>query len=201
MKTKIVIISVAVAITALLLGFFSFIIVLTPKADAIELKGVPESFFISNGTHIDFQESGDCSAYATAYALRCLGKDVSGKDLYPQMKRFLGLMTVQSVKKTIEKQGFQAQGYSGSVDKLKQRIAQDKPVICYVTDKEDSHYAVAVGFDSDYIYLADSIKENTNVENPTFYNRKVTIAEFKNIWKNKWYFCNNIYIVIDGKQV
>lgn len=195
-KTKTVIISVAVVITALLLGFFSFIIVLTPKADAIMLKGFPESFFISNGTYIDYQENDDCSAYATAYALRCLGKEISGKELYPQMNRFLGLMTVQSVKKAIENQGYQAHSYHGSIETLKQRIAQDRPVVCYVKDKDDSHYVVAVGYDKEYIYLADSIKENINVENPTFFNRKEKIEDFKQLWKNNWYFCNNIYIVI-----
>lgn len=195
-KTKTAIISVSIILLIFLLSISSFIIILTPRADDVKVEGIAESFFISNGTYIDYQENDECSAYATAYALRCLGKEISGKDLYPQMNRFLGLMTVQSVKSAIENQGYQAHSYHGSIETLKQRIAQDRPVVCYVKEKDDSHYVVAVGYDKEYIYLADSIKENINVENPTFFNRKEKIKDFNQLWKNNWYFCNNIYIVI-----
>lgn len=198
-KIKVVIITVSIVLVVILSCVISAIAILTPKADRIRNQNLPESFFITNGTYIDYQENDDCSAYSTAYVLRSLGKDVSGKEIYPQMKRFFGLMTVRSISKTIEKQGYKAQGYHGSINTLKQRIAQNKPVICYITNSNDTHYVVAVGYDNENIYLVDSIKENENVSNSDLYNRKVAVKEFEKLWKNKWYFYNNIYIVVDYK--
>ena len=197
-KIKVVIITVLILLVLILSVIFA-IAILTPKADKINVDDITESFFIANGTYIDYQEKDECSAYSTAYVLRSLGMDVSGKEIYPKMKRFLGLMTVQSISKEIEKHGFKAQGYHGSINTLKQRIAQNKPVICYITNSNDTHYVVAVGYDNENIYLVDSIKENENVSNSDLYNRKVAVKEFEKLWKNKWYFYNNIYIVVDYK--
>ncbi len=192
-------IQIVIIILIILLSMISTIAILTPKADKLIAQTIPESFFITNSTYIDYQEKDDCSAYSTAYVLRYLGKDVSGKEIYPQMKRFFGLMTIRSINKVIEKHGYKARSYHGSIDTLKQRIAQDKPVICYIKNNDDTHYVVAVGYDSENIYLVDSIKENENVLNSDLYNRKVGIKEFKQLWTTKWYFCNNIYIVVDYK--
>ncbi len=194
--TKIFIIIILI-LFILVLSTISTIAILTPKADKLKDEIFPESFFITNGTYIDYQESDDCSAYAIAYVLRSLGKDISGKNVYPKMKRFFGFMTVRSVKNAIKNEGYKAQSYYGNVSTLKQRIAEDKPVICYIMDNNDTHYVVAVGYDIEFIYLADSIKINENVSNSHLYNRKVSVKEFERLWKNKWYLCNNIYIVAD----
>ena len=188
MKTKIKVVIITVLILlVLILNVIFAIAILTPKADNINVDDITESFFIANGTYIDYQESDDCSAYAIAYVLRSLGKDISGKNVYPKMKRFFGLMTVRSVKNAIKNEGYKAQSYYGNVSTLKQRIAEDKPVICYIMDNNDTHYVVAVGYDIEFIYLADSIKINENVSNSHLYNRKVSVKEFERLWKNKWY--------------
>lgn len=193
-QSKILIIVGVIAI-ALILSFLISVIVLTPKADKIEFDGISESYFITNATYIDYQEENDCSAYAAAYMLRCLGNEIDGKQLYPQMKRHLGMMTVKSVENALEKQGYSAKAYHGSIDSLKQRPKQGKPVICFIRNGKDTHYVVGVGYDKEYIYLVDSIKENANVSDSYLYNRKVEIKDFEQIWKNNFYTVNNIYIV------
>lgn len=196
-KSLIILSSIVSIVVVVFLFIITPIVILTPKADKMENENIPDKFFIANGTYIDYQESNDCSAYAAAYVLRCLGTDISGKELYPQINRFFGMMTIQSVNNAVEMQGHFSKGYYGSIDTLKQRISLGKPIICCITDKGDTHFVVAVGYDGDYIYLVDSIKENTNVSNTDLYNRRVEIKDFEGLWKNKWYFCNNIYIVVE----
>lgn len=188
---------VGVVVIALILSVLLCGIILTPKADKIESGGVAESCFITKTSYIEYQEGNDCSAYAAAYVLRCLGKDIGGKELYPQMKRVFGIMTARSVCQAVEKQGYSAKAYHGSVDTLKQRLQRGKPIICFVANGKDTHYVVAVGYDAEYIYLVDSIKENANVSNLDLYNRRVEIGDFESLWKNSLYAVNNVYIVIE----
>jgi len=67
-KTKIAII-IVLALLLLFLSAISAFVILTPKADKIKVDNIPESFFITHGTYIDYQENDDCSAYSTAYIL------------------------------------------------------------------------------------------------------------------------------------
>ena len=154
------------------------VVILTPKADKINSNDSKESYFITSSPYIDYQENNDCSAYAAAYVLRCLGENINGKELYPQMKRFCGMMTAQSIVTAVEKQGYCAKSYHGNVNILKQRLNSGVPIICLVSNGKDSHYVVVVGYDADYIYIVDSIKENANVADETLYNRKVSNNDF-----------------------
>ena len=196
-KTKITIIIVSAVFVALIFSFLISVVVLTPKADKIESESVAESCFVSNTSYIDYQEGNDCSAYAAAYVLRSLGEDIGGKDLYPQMKRTFGMMTARSVVTAVGKQGHSAKAYYGNIDTLIQRLSDGVPIICLVNNGKDTHYVVVVGYDNDYIYLVDSIEENTNVSDVNLYNRKVTIGDFEKLWINNFYLVNNVYIVVE----
>ena len=181
----------------LLLGFALYGVILTPKADKIRTDSVGDSYYIATSSYIDYQESNDCSAYATAYVLRCLGDSVDGKELYPKMTRSFGMMTAHSVVKVVEKQGYAAKAYHGNIDTLKQRLNSGVPIICLVNNGNDTHYIVVVGYDADYVYIVDSIRENVNVADCDLYNRKVDINTFMSLWKNNFYAVNNVYIVIE----
>lgn len=187
---------IIIAIFSLIIG----VIMLTPKADKINSESIAESYFITNSSDIEYQENNDCSAYATAYVLRCLGEDVHGKELYPKMKRFFGMMTAQCIERAVEKQGYLAKAYSGNISTLKQRLNGGIPIICLVRNGKDTHYVAVVGYDAEYIYLVDSMKENENVTNSNLYNRKVATKEFQKLWKNNFYFANKIYILIEPSK-
>ncbi len=196
-KTRIIIISVIAVVLICILCFLISAIVLTPKADKIKPDNSIESYFITNPSYIDYQEGNDCSAYAAAYVLRCLNKSVTGRELYPEMQRYFGMMTARSVVSVLEKQGCAAKAYHGNIATLKRRLNIGYPIICFIKNGGDTHYVVAVGYDKEYIYVVDSIKENSNVSENKLYNRKVEIGNFEALWKNNFYFVNNIYIAVE----
>ena len=193
---KVFTIIIAIIFAVFFIAFIP-IIVLTPKNDKIELNNIAETYFIPNQTYIDYQSSDDCSAYATAYVLRCLGTKIDGQEIYPQMHRVFGIMTARSIIKATQKQGRSAKAYHGNINTLKAQLQLGNPIICLITNNDDTHYVVAVGYDAEYIYLVDSIKENTNVTDSDIYNRKIKISDFKSLWKNDFYFVNNVYIIIE----
>ena len=69
------------------------------------------------------------------------------------------------------------------------------PVIVFVDIPNDTHYVAVVGYDGQYVYLADSLAENRNADEKQ-YNRKLTTEEFESIWKTDTPFSENIYIVV-----
>ena len=64
----------------------------------------------------------------------------------------------------------------------------------FVAIPNDTHYVVVVGYDADYLYLADSLAAEGAP-----YNRKLPIEEFERVWKTKTLLPDNIYIVINEK--
>ena len=93
---------------------------------------------------------------------------------------------------------FTDQGYSAefisdaSIDDVKQEISKGAPVIVFIhgeypyTSVHNTHYVPLVGYDETYFYFAESVDglANSKSEDSLFYNRKTTIDDFKNLWKN-----------------
>lgn len=77
---------------------------------------------------------------------------------------------------------------------LRQRLCAGVPIIAFVAIPNDTHYVVVVGYDADYLYLADSLAAEGAP-----YNRKLSIEEFERVWKTKTLLPDNIYIVINEK--
>lgn len=175
---------------------------LTPPEDSIAGANYPSEFFCESGENrIDIQTDGSCAAYATAFVLRSLGKQTDGEGVAPEIKRLFGFVPAESIVRVFEKHGFSAEAYHGDTDTLKQRLSRGVPVIVFLSIPGDTHYAVAVGYDTQYIYLVDSLPENENAAG-TPYNRRLTTEEFENIWKTDTVLPDNIYIVpdiVDGK--
>ncbi len=76
----------------------------------------------------------------------------------------------------------------------RQRLCAGVPIIAFVAILNDTHYVVVVGYDADYLYLADSLAAEGAP-----YNRKLPIEEFERVWKTKTLLPDNIYIVINEK--
>lgn len=68
----------------------------------------------------------------------------------------------------------------------------------FISIPGDTHYAAAVGYDEQYIYLAGSLPENANADGG-YYNRRVSIEEFQRLWRTDSLFGKNIYIVAEQK--
>ena len=147
--------------------------------------------------HIDFQMENECSAYASAYVMRHLGRQVAGSELYNDIHRVFGFVSVNSVVSLFQSYGYTAKAYHGDNSTLKQRLISGVPVIAFIRTPDDTHYVVVVGYDENFIYLVDSISDNANA-NGGWYNRKLSTEEFDAIWKTNMYPVENIYIVISG---
>ena len=111
------------------------------------------------------------------------------------MKRPLGFASAGSIKDIFEQHGHEATAYHGSVDTLKQRLAERHPIIVFIRIPGDTHYAVVVGYDEQHIYLADSLAENVNASDAR-YNRVLTTADFEAVWETGTLLPDNIYIVV-----
>ena len=193
---KICLTIVAVAIILSIVAAISFLTYISPSKDEIKTFNYPPEFFCENTeNYIDYQTDGTCAAYAVAYLLRHFGEDTDGEVLFPELKRPLGFVSVNSIVDVFEQHGYQAKACHGSVDTLKQRLAEGNSIIVFIRIPGDTHYAVIVGYDEQYIYLADSLSENVNVSDAR-YNRVLTMEGFESVWKTDTLLPDNIYIIV-----
>ena len=191
-KTIIVAVCALFAVSVCAAVFFASI---NPPKDDVSDFDYPSEFFCDCGeNHIDFQTDGNCAAYSTAYVLRIFGEQTDGEKIAPEIKRVFGFATAKSIANVFEKHGFSAKTYNGNIDTLKQRLFLGVPIIVFLSVPNDTHYAVVVGYDTQYFYLVDSLPENKNADDAR-YNRKLTTAEFEKVWKTDTVLPDNIYIV------
>ena len=187
-------VTVVVLSLAAAIGFLAYI---SPPKDAVKAPEHPPEFFCEGvENRIDYQTDGKCAAYAAAYLLRHFGEETDGEALFPELKRPLGFTPANSIADVLERHGYPAKACRGSVDTLKQRLTVGHPIIVFIRIPGDTHYAVAVGYDEQHIYLADSLAENANASDPR-YNRAMTTEAFEAVWKTATLLPNNIYIALD----
>ena len=167
----------------------------TPEDELGPFDYPPEFFCECSENRIDYQTPGKCAAYATAYLLRHFGEETTGEKLYPELKRSLGFVSANSITNVLEQHGYSAKAYHGNIDTLKQHLVEGNPIIVFIRIPKDTHYAVVVGYDEQYIYLIDSIEENANAQD-TRYNRVLTKESFEDVWKTRTLLPKNIYIVV-----
>lgn len=173
---------------------FAFVI---PPKDSIKTFEYPSEYFCNVETsYIDYQTNENCSAFASAYVLRCLGVDVDGKTIESKIKRFFGFVSSASIVRVFKQYGFGAKAYYGDINTLKTRLSVGVPIIVFISIPNDTHYAVVVGYDEQNFYLVDSLTQNKN-SNEKRYNRIIKAEEFDNIWKTDSIIPNNVYIVAE----
>lgn len=176
-----------------------FLLRLMPQKDVLPQGAVvPAEYMPQSDNHVSYQTGNECSAYAAAYVLRHFGTAAEGSDIYPQIRRYFGFVPAASVAELFRENGLEAAAYSGSIDTLKYRISQGAPAVVFISIPGDTHYAAAVGYDEQYIYLADSLPENANADGG-YYNRRVSTEEFQRLWRTDSLFGENIYIVAEQK--
>ena len=85
---------------------------------------------------------------------------------------------------------------------LKADLCEGKRVIVFIKtrlDKKWLHYTPVVGYDEEFIYIAESINSLANCQSE-YYNRKLTYQEFLKYWDTREIympFYRNTYIVIE----
>lgn len=173
-----------------------------PKKDRIVCDELPkEKFVYAEDNYYAYQSGSDCSGYATAYVLRNIGKEAEGAELYKEFNTVFGHVALHNIVDRLKDYGVKAYAYHGDIETLKCRLNQGKPVIALVTIKLNSpnglHYIAVVGYDEEYIYIADSSRPYTNTRDKQQYNRKLSYERFEEIWDTSIYPTNNVYIVIE----
>ena len=126
-------------------------------------------------------------------------EEVSGSDLAPQIERVFGFVSPSCTVKLFKDHGYEAKAYHGDILTLKQAVAEGTPVVVFIRIPHDTHYAAVTGYDEEFIYLADSMTENTNADELS-YNRKVRIEEFEKLWKTGTLTANNVYITVKERR-
>ena len=167
-----------------------------PPKDTVQPVSFPPEFSIAaDHNYIDEQTGDECSAYAAAFVMRHLGKQVTGQELYHDIHRIFGFVPVHHVVSLFQNYGYHAEAYYGDMDTMRERLSDGVPVIAFVSIPGDTHYTVVVGYDENFVYLADSISDESNADGG-WYNRKLSAREFEDIWTTTMYPVKNIYIVV-----
>ena len=173
----------------------------------ISKKSYPPTHNIRSENVIDIQKNFECSGYSTAYLMRHFGMQVNGEDLYKKMPNKMnnGCVYPKGVVRLLNQQGLKATLRIGTIAELKKEVSKDIPVIVFIKVHKDQsylHFVPVIGYDEEYFYIAESLKELVNVEDMSC-NRKVSISEFKELWNTrdwKMPFYKNAYITACSKK-
>ena len=167
-----------------------------------------EKYLITKENRFAFQTGLMCSAFSSAYLLRHYDIEASGETLYTiipnKMKE--GYVYPKGIKKLLSSYGFQVKYHLGNINALKAEVAKGSPVIVLIrvrTDKNWLHYVPVVGYDENYIYLAESMEEYAT-DRQKHYNRKVEIKEFRRLWNTsmlKMPFYKNTFFSVEKKSI
>lgn len=135
-----------------------------------------EEYFIAKQNWIDIQTGFMCSGYSSAYVLRHLEIAAEGNQIYEDMpnKMRSGYTYPKGIKNLFQSYGFHATYCRGNLKVLKRELNKVTPIIVMIwveTKRNWLHYVPVVGYDKEYIYLAESLSELVNCDN-AIYNRK-----------------------------
>lgn len=161
--------------------------------------GLP-SYMVEDKNRIDIQTGFQCSAFASAYVLRHFGMDASGTMLYAKIphKMKSGYVYPKGIKVLLQSYGIHVHYCRGNLSSLKRELQKGHPVIVMIRvrkDKDWLHYVPVVGYDEEYLFVAESLPELVNCQDGS-YNRKIANAEFLQLWNTamiKMPFYRNTY--------
>ena len=168
-----------------------------PKSDKVKGKSLPE-YFVTKKSYFEKQEKNQCAGFSSAYVLRCLKKDVKGKENYNNLKHKFsnGYVMPQALVEVFKKYKYNSDIYKGDLNTLKLRLAKNNnPIVVLIGHRWNwQHYVTVIGYDEKNIYIYDS---NNNTDNSKGYNRIISNEEFVDLWENEIPFFEKIYFVVD----
>lgn len=150
------------------------------------MKCKKKEFVITKANRIDIQSGNECAAFSSAYILRHWGIEKNGDSLYEVIPNKLkdGCVYPKGILKLLSQYCFKVKYYAGNITALKNEVSKGNPVIVMIRtwpEKNWLHFVPVVGYDEQYIFIAESLTELANSDGQ-YYNRKVTIEEFKKLW-------------------
>ncbi len=195
---------IIIALNYLIITNFVDVILLGKISLRTKNSKYSSQYFIKYLNRIDIQIGFQCSAYASAYILRCLGIEISGTELYPLIPHKMknGYVYPKGVKKILQNYGLNVRYCRGNLDSLKTDLEKGYLIILMIRVRKDKswlHYVPLVGYDENYLYLAESLRELIN-HNGNKFNRKLSSKEFLLLWDTKMIkqpFYKNTYFIID----
>lgn len=166
------------------------------------------SYMIEEENRIDLQTDFQCSAFACAYVLRHFGIDADGKSLYAAMphKMKSGYVYPKGIRVLLQHYDIRVRYCRGNLSALKRELQKGHPVIVMIRVRRDKgwlHYVPIVGYDEEYLYIAESLSELANSQGAS-YNRKIPKTEFLQLWNTamvKQPFYKNTYFAYTGKNL
>lgn len=180
---------------------------MTLPIPVLRKRDYPANYLIKQDNRIVIQNKRECAAFSTAYVLRHFGMEAAGEELYTNFpsKTRLGNVYPKGIRTVLGKKGFKTNYYKGNINTLKYEVSKGTPVIVFIKvqkDRNNLHFVPVVGYDKEYFYLSESLRElvNCNDENNS-YNRKVPINEFRKLWNVKNIYTllySNTYITVDA---
>lgn len=187
-------------ILLILLGIILAGIAVLIATRAVVLLSAPKEFMVTSDNYFDYQRRYECSGYASAYVIRSLGGEADGLSLYESFtdKNPDGTLAPGYLWENLRANGYKSSLCIGGVADLKYQVSRGAPVVVLIrvnTYEPYLHYVPVVGYDEEYFYIADSLSTMVNAEDE-HYNRRVTVDEFKELWKNNTFAVDNIYITI-----
>lgn len=177
-----------------------------PKKDRINTDDLPEKYMVENDDNFyAFQSGKDCTGYATAYVMRHFGIEASGHAIYKEMGGTTEGIMLYKLVDELERYGLQAKMLYGIIDTLKAELNKGAPVIAFINivmpHETERHCVAVMGYDEEYIYIADSTEVKANVYDQKTYDRKLTYEEFEDLWDTGAYpFIKNCYIVAEKQE-
>lgn len=165
------------------------------------IKEKKADYLIETDNHIDFQSGNQCAGYSTAYLLRHLGISANGVDVYSEIpsKKTDGTIYPKQICKFLKTKNIKSYLCCGNIKALKNEVLKGSPVIVFIRSeigKNYLHYTCVVGYDKEFIYVADSLEALSNCREKQ-YNRKISIKDFKRFWNTsllKMPLYRNIFI-------
>lgn len=173
----------------------SFYLVITTVIDCIlmgmlhfhvSLRPWRHTFLIKTPNQIHMQTGFRCSAFSSAYVLRHWGREAEGDALYEHMPNKMkdGYVYPRGIQKLLPQYGLKVRYCAGNLNALKNAVSMGSPVVVMIRvrpDKNWLHYVPVVGYDEEYIYVAESLPELVNCDEGV-YNRKIPTVEFQKLW-------------------
>lgn len=182
---------------------------MTLPIPVLRKRDYPVNYLIKRNNRIDIQNKRECAAFSTAYLLRHFGMEADGEELYTNFpsKVRSGNVYPKGIRTVLRKKGFKTNYYKGNINTLKYEVSKGTPVIVFIKvykDRNYLHFVPVVGYDKEYFYLSESLRDLVNCnDNNKSYNRKVPINEFRKLWNVKNMYMplySNTYITVDATQ-
>jgi ABC-type bacteriocin/lantibiotic exporter with double-glycine peptidase domain len=195
---------IVITVTLIIIGIILMIAYYytIPKEDTIDTKSYRKSHLVKVKNRIDIQKNNECAAFSTAYILRHFGIEADGNNIYKRFTRKLldGTIAPKGILKYLSRNSFLAYFYKGNTKSLKMQITKNTPVIVLIrvfSSKRYLHYVPVVGYDEEYFYLAESLEFLKNCDE-AYFNRKVKVNEFEQLWRTWIPFYKNTYLTVSS---